>query len=205
MSKSNYVAFTEKEFFVPSKITALFAVSLFAFSSYAHPGHDSKLELSTVQSVTMYAKTFGLDFNTPTNHFVGFSSVQTGSGADVEVFHADSPIDILVNQYGCTSDSISGTECNLVSQYPRCFYFADTGRFSISHFGVAFGQGIHALLAEGIESDAITAVKVWQSGTHIFSKFSFDHAGTNHSKLFACEEASRLNCSEVEYQLPHEP
>ncbi len=188
-----------------SKLAAFCTLSLFSFTSFAHPGHDSRIELATVQSVTMYAENIGLDSNTPTNHFVGFSSTLAGSGVDVEVFHADSPIDILVNQYACTSDSVSGTECNLASQYPRCFYFAEIGRFSISDFGGVFGQGIHALLAEGIEADAIRAVKIWQSGYYVFSKFSYEESGSTLAKSFSCEESKRLNCIETTAQLPHAP
>lgn len=189
-----------------SKIITFFAAGLFAASGYGHPGHSSALEIATVQSVTMYAKTFGLEFDKPTKHFVGFSSTKNDLGFDVEVFHADDFIDILVNQYGCTSNSMSGAECGLVSQYPRCFYYADAGRFSISDFGIAIGHGIHALLDEGVESDAITTLKVWQNGRQVISKFSYEKAGTGITKTYACDESdSVLICIEIGFQPPNEP
>jgi hypothetical protein len=190
------------------KVVVLVAMVFFAFLSFGHPRYDSPIELATIQSVIMYANTYGLDLNKPTPHFVGFSSVKSTMQIDVEVFHADSPLDILVNQYACTSDSISisGTNCNLISQYPRCFYYADTGQFSISDYGIVLGQGIHALSHDGVKGDAITAIKIWQSGHQVFSKISFEKSGANATKIFSCNDTvTGLSCSEADRQIPNEP
>jgi hypothetical protein len=53
-------------------------------------------------------------------------------------------------------------------------------------YAKAFGEGIHTLLTEGIEGNAITAVKVWQSGTHIFRKFLFDHVQAQVTRINHC-------------------
>jgi hypothetical protein len=168
---------------------------------------ESALEVAAFESIAIYATERKIERDLPTQHFVGFSSRHVEAGVAVEIFHADSPIDILVNQYDCFTDApLPGPGCRLAMQVPRCFYSADTGRFSISDFDQAFAQGIRSTPRDDTKLGAVAAVKLWQSGYRLFGRFLMtESAGAQKTQFVCARSETGLGCLETSDPLPNEP
>ena len=167
----------------------------------------SALELAAQESIAVYATERKIERDLPSPHFVGFSSRHVGTGVLVEIFHADSPIDILVNQYNCTTDiPLTSQGCRLTMQFPRCFYSAEAGRFSIADFDQAFDKAIRSTPRDRTRDDGLAAVKLWQSGHRIFGKVLMAESAGGQKSQFVCARTQiGIGCLETFEKLPNEP
>ncbi len=186
------------------KSTLLLLCLLIATKAYSSSGQNRHLDLATKESLRQYVKESGIEVDKPTFHFLGYSSSRSSVHIDVQIFHASSPIDISINQLECRFNLNPEAECELVSVEPRCYYFAETGAYSVSDFATA-REKIESALKLTEDEGSIQALKMWQSGQYILSRILFSRRGVSVAHEFACTKSPNLNCLKVSGELPNEP
>lgn len=181
-------------------------IVFFSSSGRAYQAGEIGLKGAIFSSLDVYAKEYRVETGHPTHSLVGISAYRNNVGIGVDVFHAESPIDILVNEYGCEPTETSGVSCERESQYPRCFYFADTGYFSISDFKLALEEEMSRLLSGGESIKSLVAIKMWQGGDHLYGKLSLSKTTKIEEIFIVCQKrAFDIVCSTTSSHNPNEP
>ncbi|WP_413580613.1 hypothetical protein [Bdellovibrio sp. HCB288] len=154
---------------------------------------ESSFRRDLLAALQIYAKQNNLGLNKPSDNFMGFSVKSASAGNLVTVYHADSTIDIITNEFICNDSG-----CELKSREPRCFYYTPGGKYSaLAIYDAAFEQ------LEAFENGAIDEFKFWQLGAEVFGRIS--DFQENHSELYSCHEhANQLVCASVS-EIPGEP
>ena len=184
--------------FSRSKIFVL--LSLVGSIASAQSHGRSSLESTVHNAINFYTAQENIALGDTTSSFTGFSFERREATSRVVLFHADSPIDISFREYEC-----SDMDCELISVYPRCFYHAETGGFSISNFITALRFGLDTLLSENVRHESVSMVKFWQSGGNIYGKISFEESNYATKKAFVCDKSLNFQCEESGSNLPNEP
>ncbi|WP_413587112.1 hypothetical protein [Bdellovibrio sp. HCB274] len=154
---------------------------------------ESGFRADLLATLQIYAKQNNLGLDKPTDNFMGFSITPHDSGNSVTVYHADSPVDVIINDYVCSESG-----CELVARNPRCFYYTPGG----SHSALAiYNQAI--LLSEKSREWKIHQLKFWQLGELVYGRIS--DITTANNELYVCRQyAKSMDCESVS-ELPDEP
>lgn len=181
---------------------AKLVATLFLYSSVAAGQAYSPVNLESVVSnvASLYATHENVGLNEINSRFFGFEYENLKVVDRVAIFHADSPFDISRREYEC-----GAAGCEIKFAFPRCFYHAETGGYSISNFMTALESGIDSLFQENVGDDSILAAKFWQSGTNIYGKISFEKTNQSLNKLFLCQHSLVFRCEETVDFPPNEP
>lgn len=183
-----------KEICVLLRLIVLVSTIAFALLRTPYAVAQSSLDLSIAESIQLYAKSIGMQDDQPTSNFVGFVASRAESTFKIEVLHADSPLDVVINEFSCYIAKDPSAVCKLVLIQPRCFYYAQSGQFSVKNFREAFKYGVELGSSLGIEPDQITQLKIWQSARKLNGKLSIG-AKSLH---FSCEHsAQQISCQET--------
>ncbi len=154
---------------------------------------ESSFKGDLLETLQIYSKQNNLGLNKPSNNFMGFSITADGEQNQVTVYHADSPVDVILNDYVCSSKG-----CDQVARDPRCFYYTPGGNYSaMAIYDVAFLQ------AQNPREWSVDQMKFWQLGAAVYGRIS--NLTSQNSELYSCSlKQSGLVCESVG-ETPDEP
>ncbi|QLY23951.1 hypothetical protein [Bdellovibrio sp. KM01] len=154
---------------------------------------ESSFKGDLLEVLQIYAKQNNLGLNKPSNNFMGFSITAAGSENKVTVYHADSPIDVILNDYVCSNQG-----CQQVARDPRCFYYTPGGSYSaMAIYEAAFQQ------AQIPRPWGIGQLKFWQLGATVYGRISSPSADSN--ELYSCSVKQADLVCESALETPDEP
>jgi hypothetical protein len=154
---------------------------------------ESTFQADLLETLKIYTQQNNLGLDKPSDNFMGFSITSSGSENQVTIYHADSPVDVILNDYLC-----SVTGCKQVARDPRCFYYTPGGSYSPRDlYDVAFQQ------VQNPRDWKIEQLKFWQLGSAIYGRIS--NLTSQASELYSCSPKQRgLVCTSVS-KTPDEP
>ncbi|WP_413578151.1 hypothetical protein ACLVWU_06370 [Bdellovibrio sp. HCB290] len=154
---------------------------------------DSGYQADLLATLQIYAKQNNIGLNKPTDNFMGFSITTAGSESSVTVYHADSPVDIVTNDYTCKDSA-----CELIARNPRCFYYTPGS----SHAAMAL-YDVALLLAQTPRDWKFDQLKFWQLGNIIYGRIT--NATSMNNEFYACQQQPQGLICESTSELPDEP
>lgn len=155
---------------------------------------ESSFQSDLLETLKIYTLQNNLGLNKPSDNFMGFSITSAGSENQVTVYHADSPVDVILNDYLC---SVSGG-CKQVARDPRCFYYTPGGSYSpMDLYNLAFQQ------VQNPRDWAVEQVKFWQLGTAVYGRIS--NLKSQASELYSCSLKQHGLVCESAQEIPDEP
>ncbi|WP_413557218.1 hypothetical protein [Bdellovibrio sp. HCB209] len=157
-------------------------------------GADSLSFRSDVLDVLhIYSKLNDVGLNKPSNNFMGFSIRSDVGENQVMVYHADSPVDVILNGFTCTAAG-----CDMKSRDPRCFYYTPGGSYSaMDIYDLAFKQ------LQQPRDWVVDELKFWQLGHEVYGRISNFQA--NQSERYTCSLHSEGLICESTSETPDEP